>query len=381
MLCQRDKFSLTPDSIYLNGAYMSPLLKAAEQKGIEGLRLKQIPSDLNLSHFFEATDQARTLFANLIDAKNPASCVIIPSVSYAIANAAKNIKIEEGQNIILVDEGFPSNYYYWKRLAADTGAEVRIVRKPDSSYQSWDAHIIEKIDSNTRVVSMSQVHWADGYIFNLKAISDAIHKVEGYLVIDGTQSIGAFPFDIEELQPDVLAVASYKWMLGSLSIGMAYYNERFDDGIPIEESWYNRKDSNDFKNLANYQDEYRPGARRYEVGEAPNFALLPVMCEGMRQLTEWTPQAVQAYCKNLVVDHWDSLVDVGYRIDATHCASHLFGIRLPKQIEMAQVQAQLIDENISVSYRGDAIRVSPNVYNAEEEMEVFTEALISVVNG
>ena len=36
-----------------------------------------------------------------------------------------------------------------------------------------------------------------------------------------------------------------------------------------------REGSENFQNLVEYQDEYQPGARRYDVGEVANFVLLP----------------------------------------------------------------------------------------------------------
>ena len=117
MECQRDKFNIEKGTNYLNGAYMSPLLKTAEIKSIEGLQLKRDPTRIGIEQFFDATDVARGLFAQLIGATATDSCVIIPSVSYGIANAASNIPFSSGQNIVLIGEGFPSNYYYWKRLA------------------------------------------------------------------------------------------------------------------------------------------------------------------------------------------------------------------------------------------------------------------------
>ena len=77
-------------------------------------------------------------------------------------------------------------------------------------------------------------------LFDLNTVRQRTREVGAWLVIDGTQSIGALPFDVEELQPDALVVAGYKSMMGPYSIGMAYYGDALDGGIPVEQNWISR---------------------------------------------------------------------------------------------------------------------------------------------
>ena len=99
------------------------------------------------------------------------------------------------------------------------------------------------------------------------------------MIIDGSQSIGALPYDNENIKPDALFTVGYKWLLGPFSLGRGYYGEYFDGGIPLEENWVNRKHSKDFQNLVNYTDEYGPIAARYNVGQNSNFHLVPILNE------------------------------------------------------------------------------------------------------
>jgi selenocysteine lyase/cysteine desulfurase len=109
-------------------------------------------------------------------------------------------------------------------------------------------------------------------------------------VVDGTQSVGALPFDVRRVRPDALIVASYKWMMGPYSLGLAYYGERFDGGVPLEETWMGRKGSEDFSALVDYVDDYQPGALRYDVGERSNFALMPMLTAALELLLAWKPR-------------------------------------------------------------------------------------------
>ena len=116
------------------------------------------------------------------------------------------------------------------------------------------------------------MHWTDGTRFDLAAIGARAREVGAALVVDGTQSVGALPFDVQQLRPDALVCATYKWLMGPYSLGFAYLGPRFDDGEPLEETWIGRRGSENFKELVDYQDDYQPGALRYDVGERSNFA-------------------------------------------------------------------------------------------------------------
>ncbi len=375
----RALFSLPEDLIYLNGAYMSPNLKTVEQAGMRAIQRKNYPGHYTIDDFFKPGDELRKLFAQLVGSTEPNRIAIIPSVSYGMANAANNIPLDPSDEIVIVGEQFPSNYYIWERRAAETGAKIKIVSAPESENRAadWNQLILEFIHSKTKVVSMSQVHWADGTFFDLVAIQERIHSMGGYLVLDLTQSLGALPFSLQEIKADVIVCAAYKWLLGPYSIGTAYYSERFDKGTPIEESWINRVGSQDFSQLVNYESRHRAGARKYEVGEASNFILLPMMTEGLKQIFEWGPENIQNHTDEISKDCIQHLRKHGYLIeDDRYRAKHLFGIRIPDGRDIENMQASLSKHKIKISFRGDAARVSPNVYNSEEDFSILLDCLI-----
>jgi len=376
---QKKKFSLPNGSIYLNGAYMSPLLKEVEKAGIEGIKGKRNPGTLPPEDFFTGSKKLRKEFAKLINTKESDRIAIIASASYGLSSVAKNIKIDHSHNVIVAGEQFPSNVYPWMRLCEENRSQLKTVRPPDSLAQRgkiWNERILDAIDRNTRLVAIGHVHWADGTRFDLSAIRKRTREVGGLLVIDGTQSVGALPFDVSTIQPDALICAGYKWLLGPYSIGMAYYGAYFDHGTPIEENWINRKLSEDFARLVNYREEYQPGALRYEVGERSNFILAPMMTTALKQINQWAPENIQAYCAEISREPIEKLRDAGFWVEEEkHRGSHLFGVRLSKDADLEKIKRDLKRNNISVSVRGDAIRVSPNVYNTERDLMRLVKTL------
>ena len=377
---QRAKFSLSNQATYINCAYMSPLLKAVERQGIVGIQRKRNPMRVSPKDFFTDSEKLRKEFGKLISAE-ASRIVIIPSVSYGLANVANNIRVKASDNIVVAAEQFPSNYYPWQRLQADTKVQLRIVSPPDTKINRgkiWNERLLEAIDTNTKLVALGHVHWADGTRFNLKAIRARTREVGARLVIDGTQSVGALPFSVKEIQPDALICGGYKWLMGPYSIGLAYYAESFDNGKPVEENWINRLHSENFAGLVNYQPEYQPGALRYEVGEHSNFILVPMLLEALKQINQWKPLAIQQYCKSITQKPLALLREAGFWIeDESSRAYHLFGIRLPEEMNMITVKKQVAKNKISVSYRGDVIRVSPHVYNSEKEILKLVNVLIN----
>lgn len=382
LTCQKDAFNLPPDLHYLNSAYMSPMPVAVEEAGIKGMLRKRNPAEMTSHDFFRESEELRILFSGLINAPDPSSIAIIPSVSYGIGVAARNTSLESGQNVVLLHEQFPGNVYGWRRLAWESGTEIRMVRPPEKGDRGriWNERIQESIDGDTGVVALAPVHWTDGTAFDLEAIGARAREVGAALVLDGTQSVGALPIDVQALRPDALVVAGYKWLLGPYSIGLAYYGERYLGGLPLEETWIAREGSENFQGLVDYQDGYQPGAVRFDVGERSNFILVPMLAAGLSLLREWRPDRIQAYLREITAGLVARARELGYSVeDDSRRAGHIFGIRMPERLDLGRVKAALEAEKVSASLRGTALRVSPNVFNDEEDVGRLVAALEAAV--
>lgn len=375
---QRHLFNLPDDTTYLNCSYMSPMLKSVAEIGVHAIYSKDDPSTNKPEDFFTTTTALRAEFAKLIDAPSERSCAITPSVSYALANVAKNLKAGKGDNIVIADEQFPSNFYAWDTMSKERGIDIKVVSAPEiieGRGKRWNELILDAIDSNTKMISTGHVHWADGTKFDLAAIRKRADEVGAILVIDGTQSIGALPFSVKEFRPDAVVASGYKWMMGPYASGVSYFGDYFQDGSPIENNWMNRLNSEDFGNLINYQDAYQPGSIRYEVGESANFILTPMLTRAIAQVNEWGQENIQEYCKNLTTPYIKELVELGVQIESEeYRGQHMFGLRLPSHMDMEEIRNRFTERRVIVSIRGNSIRISPNVYSLEKDMEMLLES-------
>lgn len=377
---QKHLFSLPDHITYLNGSYMSPQLKAVEQIGIQNLKRKSHPFSITARDFFSDKELLRERFAQLIDVEDPGSIAIIPSVSFGVATAMKNIPLSRGDEIVVLAEQFPSNYYAWKELETEKGVVVKTISASifsEGRGKQWNEQILSAISVKTKCVTIPQVHWADGTKFDLKTIRKRTNDVGAYLIIDGTQSVGVMPFSVKEIMPDAVICAGYKWLMGAYGLGLAYFGEKFDDGKPLDNNWMNHEGAENFSNLVNYNDNFKAKAVRYDIGESSNFILVPMLSEGIKQLLEWTPQSIQDYCKSITEGPLQQLKQHGYFVEESgHRGHHLFGIYLPEDKSIKELKQEISAKNIFVSYRGNAIRVSPNVYNTVEDLEKLVSCFI-----
>ena len=384
LTCQKDLFLMPDDHHYLNCSYLSPLLKRVEQAGVEGVRGKSRPWETTPDRFFHDSETVRSLFAELIHAEEPNQVAIMPAVSYGMATVVNNLPKSPGKQIIIAEEQFPSNVYPWEAYAKRTGNSIKRIAAPvgEKRGEKWNEAILNSINNSTLLVALGNVHWTDGTVFRIREISEKVHSFGGYFVMDGTQSVGALPLNVQDVNPDALICAGYKWLMGPYGISLGYFGPRLTGGIPLEEGWIVRKNSEDFTALIDYEEDYQPGAKRYDMGQRSNFITLPMMREALMQVREWGIHNIQSYIRSLSEPLIPALIDSDYKIEEDeYRAPHMFGARVPVGTEMKSVREALQSRNIHVSVRGSAIRISPNVYNDESDIEALSECLLSTVKA
>ena len=370
--CQKILFDIPEDITYLNAAYMGPLPIKSADVGKKAVEQKLNPWTITAPDFFSLPSKIYDLSSRLIDA-SPDDMAIIPSVSYGIAIAAKNIVVQKGQKILVLADQFPSNVYSWRTLAEKTGAVIETVDWPDDG--NWTKSFIDKIDENTAVVACENAHWTNGTLLDLVAVGKRVREVGAKLVLDLTQTLGVMPFSVKQVDPDYMICATYKWLLGPYSFGFMYVAPRNHDGNPIEESYLIRKDAENFARLVDYKDEYEPGARRFDMGEKANFGSAPIAASSLELFLELGLENITEYVKSLTDYVATRANALGLSVVAEEFrAPNLIGIDFVDGVPVHISQA-LIDNKIFVSIRGDSIRVAPHIYNDRSDIDKLFSVL------
>lgn len=330
------------------------------------------PWEIKPAQFFDESEQVRRLFAELIDATAD-DVAIIPAVSYGVAIASSLIEVNKGDEIVVLQDQFPSNYYPWLELSRRKQARLIVVPRPAD--WDWTGALLEVIHEQTAVVTVANVHWTDGSLIDLKKVSKTCEQNNAKLVLDLSQSLGVLPISIREINPSFLISAAYKWLLGPYSFGFIYVSPAYQDKLPLEHNWLNRKKSEDFAGLVNYRDDFQTGARRFDVGERSNFALTPMAVAALQQIHEWRVAEIQKSLSRLTNRLAMQAAKLGFQvIPAEKRAGHIVGLRFPGQAP-AGILERLAEENIFVSLRGTAMRVSPHLYNTEADIDRLLRVL------
>ena len=294
--CQRHLFDIPDDVAYLNCAYMSPLMKPALEAGTAGLARKAHPWEITADEFFTGSEEFRKTAAQLLDCS--ADCIaIVSSAGYGIQTAARQSVRHERAEHSRARRAVPIQLL---SLAAARGGNRRCAARLSPGRgedKTGQRPCLSSLTTDVAIAALPHVQWTSGGRLDLVRIGEACRKIGAALVLDLTQSLGALPFRVNEVQPDFAVAASYKWLLGPYSVGLLYVAPKWHGGMPLEEGWIQRANSRDFSSLILYSEDYDAGARRFDMGERSNFALLPAAVRAMQQILEWGVAQISETCR------------------------------------------------------------------------------------
>jgi len=373
MNSQRHLFDIPDDIAYFNCAYYSPQLNESRTRLLEGVKQKSHPWERKPSDFFSDAETIRNSAAVLFGGDSN-GYAIIPSVSYGIGTAVRAVEpqLGKGDSILILEEGFPSNVLPWTRIARERG--VRIIKVPVPADGNRTKSIINSIDKSIKVLALFSSHWTNGGFINLLDIRKAV-GADVMMAIDATQSLGAMPFPMEEVKPDFLVSAGYKWLLCPYGFSLMYVSERWRDSRPLEESWQARENAGDFGSLVLSSDNYMPGARRFDVGQKGTTTILPGVIAAFEQLKEWGIGNISdslVEINNRIADHLSAL---GFQLpDSSQRSPHMFGATIPAKYK-GNLVAELSKRKIYISQRGDSVRFSPHLHIARNDIDRLLESL------
>jgi selenocysteine lyase/cysteine desulfurase len=371
---QRDAFDVPLDVAYFNTASLAPQLHSVREAGIAALERRGRPWAISSADWFTDVEHLRALFARIVggDAEGVA---IVPATSYGFAVAARNLLPEPGARVLVLADEYPSGIYTWK----SAGAELLTVAR--EAGQSWTDAVLAALDERVAIVSVPNVHWTDGSYVDLPAVAARTHELGARLVIDGSQSVGAMPIDVTQVQPDFLVAVGYKWLLGPMSLGFLYVAEEHRQGVPLEQNWIARAGSEDFGALVDYRDDYQPGARRFDAGQRTKFELVPMSIGALEQILAWDVGNIAASLANVTGEIAQRSAALGFEAPPDgERAPHMLGIRLTREAQ-ARAVALLAEANCYAAPRGQSLRIAPHLHVVQADVDRLVDALASAARS
>jgi selenocysteine lyase/cysteine desulfurase len=217
-------------------------------------------------------------------------------------------------------------------------------------------------------------HWTNGAFINLAKIRKAAGD-DIMMAVDATQSLGAMSFSIDDIRPDFLVSAGYKWLLCPYGFSLMYVSERWRNARPLEESWQARENAEDFGSLVNSSDKYMSGARRFDVGQKGTPTILPGVIAALEQIKDWGIDHISDSLlgiNNRIADHLSSL---GFQLpDSSQRSPHMFGAIIPDRYK-GNLVSELSKKKIFISQRGNSVRFSPHLHISEQDITRLHETL------
>lgn len=324
----------------------------------------------------EACELARGLFSTLIGA-TPDDIALVPSAAYGIATVCRLTPLSPGRQVVLMANEHPSNVMGWLQSCELHGAQPLFVPKPPSG--EWTSELMQALSERVAVVCFAATHWLDGTFIDSAAVAAQARRLGARVVIDGTQSIGALPFDIAAVLPDFLVASGYKWLLGPAGLSYLYVSPRHHSGIPFENGWGNRVPASGCVQWSGpdlvYPRAYARGARRFDAAGIAKSLLPRLAIPGLRQIHQWTPAFVQEQLRRrntaLAATFPPHFV---CKPSPTHGYTHILGIDLGGN-DSAPIAESLGRRGIQASLRGNKLRVSSHLWNTAEDIALLRDVL------
>lgn len=363
----RGLFALPGDMLYLDSAAHGPPLKSVRAAGIAALR-QSTTTWLGGAHWRDDVERVRALAARLFD-DNADAVAMIPSAAYGLSVAARNIPLQAGQSVLVLEGQFPSNLLPWRRRCAEVGASLVFARREEG--QGWTAAVLDALDAHPgiRVLALPQAHWRDGALLDLAAISARARARGASLVLDLSQSLGVLPVDLATWQPDFVIAVGYKWLLGGYGLAWLWAAPRWrESGQPLEQGWM-AHDHDALWKAGNEGDAAPlPGARRFDAGGVCDAMRLAMAEAALAQVLAWGVAAIaeQLQRRTTALDHALERHGLGALRTLDH-APHFCGVQLPSQRADAVVRA-LSDAGIVCTVHNGCVRIAPHLHARIGEM-------------
>jgi len=359
------EFSLKPGLIYLNHAAVGPW----PTRTADAVRSFATENELSgAQHYLEwmKTESAlRDKFAQIINAASSDDIAILKNTSEALSFVAYGLDWQAGDNIVISNQEFPSNAMVWHSLK-DKGVQVREIDLSTSS--TPERALINALDKNTKLLSISSVQYATGLKMNLAELGSACKKKDILFCIDAIQSIGAHPFDIEAYDADFVMADTHKWMLGPEGVALFYCRPALREKLKLHEyGWHMLED------VANYTTSeyvFSKSARRFECG-SPNMlgihganASLSLLLEiGLDKVEERLLRRSQYTIEQINNSQNLTLI-------TNQNSERVAGIITfqSSKIDSQSLYQKLMKNNVICAPRGGGVRFSPHFYTALDDI-------------
>jgi selenocysteine lyase/cysteine desulfurase len=311
--------------------------------------------------WFDDADRTRASIARLINASTD-DIAFVQNASTALATVIAGIPWRPGDRVVTLAHEFPNNLYAPTPLV---GRDVEFIQV---EWNGFD----DALNDRTRLVLLSTVNYATGFRPPIERIGPRLRERGIALYVDGTQSVGALRFDVQQVQPAALAVHGYKWLLCPNGCGFLYVRSDVRDWLqPNVIGWRSHHEWRNVNNLHHGRPEQSSRAEKYEGG-MPAMPLLYALDASVNLRLELGTDVIEqrvmylaSELRRILLDAGATVPDYGSQI-VTACFPGVDASALCQRLEARKVHT---------SARHGALRVSAHFYNDENDLNCFRATL------
>ena len=296
--------------------------------------------------------------------KAPAgSTAIAPSVSVALSTLATGLPLPRGRRKVLIGElDFPTIGHQW---LSRPEFEVEFIPSKDGMTIPPSA-FAERIDSSTALVATTHLFYTTGYLQDVRTIADAAHAQGALCLIDGYQTSGCVPLDVEAMDCDAFVGGCLKWLSGGPGNAFLYVRPSLIPSVrPQGTGWFATRDPFSF---TLQELTFADDARRLETGTwamACHYAGLA----GLELILDIGVANIQERLRDLTDRILERCDEAGVRTFTPRERARRCGIVTLECERPEEVEARLHSVGVIVDSRPGRIRLSPHWCVTEAELE------------
>jgi kynureninase len=365
----REEFPILSRKTYLNSCSLGALSRRSEAY-LDDFRERwhDMGASAWYEHWLGRIEELRARVAAFWGSA-PGEVALLPTTSAALSVVAESVHAGDRNRVVCTELDFPTLAYQW---TVKPEIELVVLESEDGIHVPFE-RFEEAVDERTLFLATSHVFFTTGHVQELERLAGIAHRAGAWCLIDGYQGAGQVPLDLAATGVDFYTSGSLKWMLGGPGLAYLYVRGDLIEGLhPRITSWFATERQFDF-DLDGFA--YRPDARRFELG-TPALPTVHTALGGQEIVDEVGIAAIVRRNRRLT----DRLIE--------RCEAEGFELRLPdpehrsaivmvRHPDPAGAVRHLARQGVIVDHRPGFVRVSPHVYNTEEEVDRFVEVLAS----
>jgi cysteine desulfurase/selenocysteine lyase len=376
----REHFGRFGGRAWLNAAHQGPLPLVAAEAAHAAVEQKVDPRLIEDESFFAVPRGLRHSLARLVGGADR-EIVLGNSTSHGLDLLANGLPLRAGDEVLLVENDFPATVYPWLPLQR-RGVLIRTLPAPGGAPDPDELR--RALTGRTRVVCSSWVFSFNGHTADVAALS-AVCRDHGdvVFVLNGSQAVGATPADVTALGVDALVSCGFKWLCGPYATGFTWLRPRVLDRLDHRHGYWLAQVDEMSRPPETYRLREDLGGAAHDVFATAHLATFPAWQRALDLHLRLGSAAIERHDQRLVQRLIDGLPEGWTLLSPAERPgrSTLVFLGGGSPGRTARGSRHLQQTGVDVAERAGAIRVSPHLYNTDEDIDRVLRALAEVESG